>query len=155
LQLGTRVAKPDLAPESPSGELQLGQGIDHNGIRVDECAHIADDHIDVAALQQRANALAERRHIGAIYRTDDGQDDRSRPGRRLQRTHRVVGDCSGAANADLLSLSCFNRDRLAGRNSSAIISRTVARGAALVLVGELNRPIKPGDPGEFDRAAPS
>jgi hypothetical protein len=149
------VAKPDLAPESPSGELQLGQGIDHNGIRVDECAHIADDHLDVAALKQRANVLAERRHIGAIYRTDDGQDNRSRPGRRLQRTHRVVGDCSGAANADLLSLLSSIETGWRGETHRPSSRGPWRRGAALVLVPKLNRPRTPGDPGEFDPAAPS
>jgi hypothetical protein len=45
------VAKPDLAPEPPTGELQSGQGIDRDGVRVDQRTHFADDEIGVAALQ--------------------------------------------------------------------------------------------------------
>jgi len=67
-----------LAPGSDSDELQAGQGIHRDGIRLDVGGHIANDQIGVAALQQDAGALGESREVATRDRIADDQDDRAR-----------------------------------------------------------------------------
>jgi hypothetical protein len=95
------VAQPDLAPEPPSGELQPGQGVDGDGVRVDAGAHVADHQIRVAALQQEADPSAEPGDIGAGDRTADDHDECGAwSGRRSQHTQK---DPPTARNSSLPS----------------------------------------------------
>jgi hypothetical protein len=68
----------DPAPEPASGQLHVGEGIDRDGVRIDERADIADDELHVASLQERADALAQGRDVGGI---DRGGEDQDGPGR--------------------------------------------------------------------------
>jgi len=65
-----------VAPEPLGGELEPGERVDRHGVRGDELAHLADDQLGVAAVQQPAGALAEPGQIGAGERAADGKDDR-------------------------------------------------------------------------------
>jgi hypothetical protein len=69
------VAQPDLAPEPPSGQLQPGQRIDRDRVRVDAGADVADHQNRGAALQQEADASAEPGDVGARDRTADDHDE--------------------------------------------------------------------------------
>jgi hypothetical protein len=92
------VQEADPATQPSSGELQPGNGVDGDRIRVDERAHIAEDQIGVAVLEQGAGALAEHGKIGASDRTPDHQHDRARVGRRSSRIHWARRRRSAAAN---------------------------------------------------------
>jgi hypothetical protein len=80
LQLDTCVTDPNLVPEPPSGELEPGQGVDRNCIRLDQIADFADHQIGAASRHQRADAVAEARDVGARNRTTDDKNGRARLG---------------------------------------------------------------------------
>ena len=62
-------------PRRRAVELQSGQGLDREGVRVDERANVADDQVGMSAPPHHAQALAELGHIG---RGDDAADDQRR-----------------------------------------------------------------------------
>ncbi|MDP9225377.1 MAG: hypothetical protein M3P18_16345 [Actinomycetota bacterium] len=59
----------DLNSQPPKSELQPGQSADRVGVRVDEGAHIARDHVGVVVHHHDADALAEPRDVGPSDRT--------------------------------------------------------------------------------------
>jgi hypothetical protein len=72
------VANPELSPVPSSSELQPSQGIDRDGVRVDQRAHVEDDETKSALLEQRQNALAELRNVSTSNRTANDEDDYAR-----------------------------------------------------------------------------
>jgi len=106
------VAQADPAPEPPSGELEPGQGVDRDDVRVDEGANIADDLTGVTALQHHADALAQRRDVRASDPTANDHDGRARLGRRSL--------LSGQPQI-LVRCHLFTTDRSARRNSSRLV----------------------------------
>ncbi len=56
------------------GEGQAGQRLDRDEVR-GEGAHVEDDDLDVPALDEETQALAQRRHIGARERADGKDTD--------------------------------------------------------------------------------
>jgi len=93
------VEEQDSATQPPRGELQPGERINRTQVGVDERAHIADDHLGIAALQQRAQVFAERLDLGARYRIAEDQDDHARLGGRGERDHRCRRRLLGSGHA--------------------------------------------------------
>ncbi|MDQ3609868.1 MAG: hypothetical protein M3459_13375 [Actinomycetota bacterium] len=58
--------------QSPCGQGQAGQHLDRDKVR-GQRAHIEDDDLDLAALDEETQALAQRGHIDARGRAD-GKD---------------------------------------------------------------------------------
>jgi catechol 2,3-dioxygenase-like lactoylglutathione lyase family enzyme len=100
------VANPDRAPESPGGELQPGQRLDRDGVRIDERAQVADHLSGPAAFQQSSGFLAQGLDASPGDRPADRQDDRVGDGTRLRPTppgrRRLLG--SGQPRASFRSL---------------------------------------------------
>jgi predicted dithiol-disulfide oxidoreductase (DUF899 family) len=139
------VAEPDLAPELPSSELQPGQGIDRDGVRVDERAHVADDHLGAATLQHHAEALAEPWNIAASDGAADAQDDRGRTHFRERpvRRAKLIALCRSGASSfvgstDEFSIAAWSNYRESRREEGTMsLPRTVLPDEWLVARKEL------------------
>jgi hypothetical protein len=81
------VAQRHLASQPPSGQLQPGQRVNRVHIRNDQAANVADDHLAVADLQQRAETLTQPEDVGASNPTVDDHDDPARRGNRTRCGH--------------------------------------------------------------------
>jgi len=103
------VAKPDLVSRPPCGQLEPREGVDRDCIRCHERSHVADGDRGVAALQQRAQALAEGEEISACEGTTKGEDDRARPVHRHLRERPVGrGKLIGTATDEFCSTGRSN-----------------------------------------------
>ena len=69
--------QPQLRSGSPTGQLEPGQRIDREDVRLDEPGHVADHDLGIAPFQQKAEALAQLPDIGRLGPTVDRHDDRA------------------------------------------------------------------------------
>ena len=73
------MAHADPAAEASCGELEPGDRVQGDRVRVDETAGVADEHVRAARLEESAPALAEGGQVGSGERAAEWQDDRARP----------------------------------------------------------------------------
>ena len=59
-------------PSRAGRELQLSEGIDRGGVRIDERADVADHELAIALLEQRAKVLAQRANVAGPDAAGDG-----------------------------------------------------------------------------------
>ena len=76
-QLVRRMTQPDLAAAPPGGELQPREGVDGRHVGLD-AADVAEDEARLAALEQRADTVAEAGQVGTRDRPRDRERERVR-----------------------------------------------------------------------------
>jgi hypothetical protein len=73
------MAYADAPPEPTGRELKPGNRIHDEAIRLRESAHVADEDVGAARLQQGAPTRAERGQVGWSERAAKGEHGRGRP----------------------------------------------------------------------------
>ena len=72
------MAQPDVAAVAPSRELEPRERVDGHSVRL-YAADVAQGDVGAAALEERADALAQAGEVAARDRPADGEGDRARP----------------------------------------------------------------------------